>query len=280
MSNKSKVIFWNIWGHRHADDVHAFLAKHDDADIMCLTEVTDCSEQEIVFNGQNLVYTGHTTGELAAQVDGLAQLKTQFGDNRDITYCTADYRNWKCEKTSARFSKVGFGSVLMVNTGVTVVDHGYELLEFEEDIKSRVLQWIVYTKGETSYLLAHLHGVWIRGNTKGDHAARDKQSLLVRIALMRIANMYEVDKIVFGGDFNLDINTKAIALMEGEHYRNLIKEYGIENTRTAAYRNFGTEGASMYADYVLVSQNVSVHSFKVDTDTSASDHAALLVEFS
>jgi endonuclease/exonuclease/phosphatase family metal-dependent hydrolase len=278
MTTQSKVVFWNIWGHRYADGIHDFLAEHNDADVFCLTEVTDASLQQIAKNGSNLVYTGN---EAAAQVDGLAQLRTCFGDDREIFYDTADYRTWTCEQTRARFNRVGFGSALLVKSDVTIVDHGSELLDFDDDeIKSRVLQWLVYTKGNTCYLLAHIHGVWIRGNTKGDHAVRDTQSLLVRINLARIANMYDVDKIIFGGDLNLDINTKAIKSMEGEHYRNLIREYGVNNTRTELYRHLGLEGYSMYADYVLVSNNVEVDSFRVHNTVLASDHAPLIVQFS
>ena len=92
--------------------------------------------------------------------------------------------------------------------------------------------------------------------------------------------MYGVDKIIFGGDFNLDINTNALRLIEGEHYRNLIKEFGVTSTRTKAYRDYNKDGVSLYADYVLVSQNVNVRSFQVHNETLASDHAPLVVEFS
>lgn len=281
MIDQSKALFWNSWSFRNADGIYALLKQHSDADIFCLTEVTDIDEKEIIKNGHNLAYTGLASGENAAQVDNLAQLRSRFGDSREISYMTADYRKWKCLETGSTFNGVGFGSALLVRSDVAIVDSGHEVLKFEdENIKSRVLQWIVYTKRETCYLLAHLHGAWIKGNTKGDHEVRTQQSLLVRLALVRLANMYDVDKIVFGGDFNLDINTNALTLMEGEHYRNLIKEYGVTNTRTVAYRNFGVEGESMYADYVLVSKNVTVHSFEVADEVLASDHAALIVTFS
>ncbi len=277
MNSQSKVIFWNIWGHRYSREIHDYLMQHANADVMCLTEVTDATQQEIDKNGRNFVYSGD---EAASQVDGFAQLREQFGDTGEVFYVTADYRKWKCIKTDARFSKVGFGSALIVKNDLSIVEHGHELLAFdEEDLKSRVLQWIVYIKKNTRYLVAHIHGVWIKGNTKGDHAARDKQSLFIREILARIAHLYGVDKIIFGGDLNLDIETEALKILEGDNWRNLIKEYGIANTRTAAYRHLGLDGYSMYADYVLVSQTVDVHSFTVDNNLLASDHAPLIVEF-
>ena len=281
MIDQSKAIFWNSWSFRNADGIYALLEQHSDADIFCLTEVTDIDAKEVAKNGHNLAYTGLAAGENAAQVDNLAQLRSRFGDSREISYMTADHRKWKCLETGSTFNGVGFGSALLVRHDVAVVDSGHEVLKFDDaNIKSRVLQWVVYKKNGTCYLLAHLHGVWIKDNTKGDHEARSRQSLMVRLALVRIKHMYDVEKVIFGGDFNLDINTSALQLMEGDHYRNLIKEFGIENTRTAAYRNFDVEGESMYADYALVSNNVTVHSFAVADGVLASDHAALVVEFS
>lgn len=281
MNTQSKVIFWNIWGHRLADGVHDFLEHHShDTDVFCLTEVRDVDSVQLSRLGTNLRYS-RGFGEQAEQMNGYQQLRERFSDTHALHYISATRDTCTCDQNRVKFKDSGFGSTLMVKSDLVVIDHGHELLEFDgEDVKSRVLQWVVYTKGETCYLLAHLHGAWIKGNTKGDHEVRNQQALLVRVALIRIANMYDVEKVIFGGDFNLDINTNALQLMEGDHYRNLIKEFGIENTRTAAYRNFDVEGESMYADYALVSNNVTVHSFAVADGVLASDHAALVVEFS
>lgn len=280
MSNQSKVIFWNIWGHRYADSIHDYLKQHaHDTDVFCLTEVTDIDSKQLELLGTNLRY-GTGFGEQAQQVDGHRQLRLQFQDSHELHYTSATSDTWKCEKNGTKFKNTGFGSIMMISDSVEIIDHGHELLEFGGNIKSRALQWLVYEKAGTCYLLAHLHGVWIKDNTKGDHEARTKQSHLLRIALLRIMYQYEVDKVIYGGDFNLDIATEALRLLEGEHWRNLVKEHGITNTRTAAYRNFGVEGASMYADYVLVSQNIDVKSLKVDNEVLASDHAPLIVRFS
>jgi endonuclease/exonuclease/phosphatase family metal-dependent hydrolase len=96
-----------------------------------------------------------------------------------------------------------------------------------------------------------------------------------------------VDKIVFGGDFNLDIDTEALALLKdlgakgagGGPFRNLIDEFGIQNTRTPQYRKWQQAGESLYADYAFAGLNVDVNSLKVHTDVHASDHAPILVTF-
>jgi endonuclease/exonuclease/phosphatase family metal-dependent hydrolase len=224
---------------------------------------------------------GGRSDEAASQVNGYQQLKHLFDEEYSIHYSSATRGKWDCKQSGTIFRGVGFGSALMMRNDLSVIDLGSELLNLEmHDVHSRMLQWIVYEKNDVRYLLAHFHGVWVEGNTKGDHAARTQQSLQVRLLLMKLAYMYDVGKIIFGGDFNLDINTEALASLEGEHYRNLIKELGITNTRTSAYRKYGVEGESMHADYVLVSGNVTVSKFEVHNEVLASDHAALVVEFS
>jgi endonuclease/exonuclease/phosphatase family metal-dependent hydrolase len=276
----SQVVFWNIWGHRHADGIHDYLNQHSqDTDVFCLTEVTDVDAKQLELLGTNLRH-GKDFGEQAQQVDGHQQLRQRFQDSHELHYISATRDTWKCDQNGTKFKNAGFGSMMIVSDRIEVIDHGHELLEFDGNIKSRVLQWLVYEKAGTCYLLAHLHGVWIKGNTKGDHEARTKQSHLLRMAMLRIMHQYEVDKVIYGGDFNLDIATEALRLLEGDHWRNLIKEFDVTSTRTVAYRNFGVAGESMYADYVLVSQNIEVESFKVDSEVLASDHAPLIVRFS
>jgi endonuclease/exonuclease/phosphatase family metal-dependent hydrolase len=284
MSKKSKAVYWNIWGHRHADDIHAFLKQHDDADVFCLTEVTDISDREMIRNGHNLIYTGN---EAASQVNGYQQLKEQFGADRQIFYDTADYRRQTCIQTGAKFNKMGFGSALLIKNDVFVIDMGVHKINFNDsDIKDRIIQWVVYQKGNTRYLLAHLHGVWIKGNTKGDHAVRTHQSREVRHLLQSLMIKHTISKVVFGGDLNLNIDTEALKIIQtGErmgdaHFANLVYNYGIKNTRTLAYRNYNADGHSLFADYVFTSKDVHVDSFKVLNDVLASDHAPLIVEFS
>lgn len=285
MNTASKIAFWNIWGHRYGGDVHTFLKQHADVDIFCLTEVTDVKQSEIDKRGHNLVFTGD---EAASQVDGYAQLVREFGETHTIFYTTADYREWKCEKTGVRFKDVGFGSALVVQAGVNIIDAGNIIIDFKEvDFKSRAVQWIVYEKGGVRYLVLHLHGLWIRGNTKGDHDARYHQSDFVREIIANLCKEHRIEKVIFGGDFNLDLNTYALYLMQNGRdgmdevkFRNLIVENHITNTRTRQYRNYEVDGSSQYADYILVSGAVEVHSFAVDNNTMASDHAPLIVSFS
>ena len=287
MEKASKVIFWNIWGHRHADELHSFLEEHSsDADVFCLTEVTDISDKELGRLGTVLCHSARTD-EQASHVNGHQQLRERFAHLYDLIYQSGTRAKWTCEQTGTIFRGVGFGSALLVKKELLVLGTGNDKLHFsDEAVHSRVLQWVVYQKGTLRYLVAHFHGVWIQGNTKGDHLARTEQSYAVRQRLNFLTGFYNIDKVIFGGDFNLDIATEALRQLEsgadghGTKYRNLVKEFGINSTRTKSYRHFGLEGHSMFADYVLANEAAVVESFEVLTDATASDHAPLIVQFS
>ena len=66
--------------------------------------------------------------------------------------------------------------------------------------------------------------------------------------------------------------------MLGRAMRNLIKEYGIESTRSELYNDM-EKWKDPIADYVFASPDVKVRDFKVLGDV-VSDHLPLFIEFS
>ena len=76
------------------------------------------------------------------------------------------------------------------------------------------------------------------------------------------------------GDFNLMPDTESISILENMSVRNLIKDYGITNTRTSYY----TKSADKFADYTFVTEGIEVSDFKVLLD-EISDHAATYLDF-
>lgn len=87
---------------------------------------------------------------------------------------------------------------------------------------------------------------------------------------------------IVGGDFNLNPNTKSVKIFEEEGYKNLIKDYKIENTRNeVSWKNYkDTPGfvKQHFADYCFVSSNVKVKNFEVPYN-EVSDHLPLILEF-
>jgi endonuclease/exonuclease/phosphatase family metal-dependent hydrolase len=287
-TNNSTVMFWNVWGYRYPYKLHQFMLKNaPEVDIFCLTEVTDVNESDLV-SGTSTLKFNENLQEAPSNVDGQARLKSSFGGNYIYKYDSSKRSDWTCEKTGTLFPQVGFGSMLMYHRRLRVIATGSQLLcEGIEDIRPRVVQWIVYEKAGVRYLLLHFHGIWIAHNTKGDDSARNVQSAEFLQLIKIVTEQNLVDKIIFGGDFNLDIDTEALALLKdlcaegagGGPFRNLIDEFGIQNTRTPQYRKWQQAGESLYADYAFAGPNVVVNSLRVHTDVHASDHAPLLVTF-
>jgi len=278
--------FWNVWGHRRADDIHAFITKQDErVDIWCLTEVTSMNQ---VYDPVPVVYSSNDPAELPSRIDGLQRLLKDFSLANEIEYISPEYTTWKCQLTNLNYNQIGFGSAMLIKRNLDVIARGHYLIEFDEEgTKPRVIQWVVFQSGGDVQLVAHLHGVWIRGNTKGDDHRRSHQSRMVRQLLYQLQRKYAVNKTVFGGDLNLDINTEALKLLEcgyrgDKGYRNLNRLFDVDNTRTADYRKFNITGESKHADYVLISANVMVSEgdYFVGNQILGSDHAPLLMAWS
>jgi hypothetical protein len=283
----TSVVFWNIWGSRFPDDLNERLLqfiREKGAEVLCLTEVSDST----VVNASAIIHTSTRKSEPPAHVNGLDRLKTALAEYGTLHYETPAREQWKCKISDTSVPDVGFGNVLMVRSSLNVIAQGSSVVfkDTEWEHKARVLQWVVFKKYGITYLVAHYHGVWFAENTKGDNEARILQSVSLICRLGTICIEYGVDKVIFGGDLNLDINTISLRLLEQDGWgeptrrlRNLIREFGISNTRTPLYRKYDKPGETLYADYVLVGENVYVHSLEVDNNTHLSDHAPLCVSF-
>lgn len=129
--------------------------------------------------------------------------------------------------------------------------------------------------GKTINLL-NVHGKVLPGD-KNDTPVRLKQSEII-IDFMKDR---QGPKII-GGDFNLNPDTKSVAMFEESGYRNLIKDFDIKNTRNeVSWKQFQDEPGYIkqhFADYVFVSRNVKVNKFAVPY-MEISDHLPLILDF-
>lgn len=130
----------------------------------------------------------------------------------------------------------------------------------------RNMQYITFTSQKKKFIVCNLHGVWKRGE-KVDTPSRINQSEQIKNFL----DQYKEAKILCG-DFNLDINTKSLKILE-EKMINLIKEYQILTTRSKLYNR-----GDKFADYTFVSPNVNVLDFQVP-NIEVSDHLPMILEF-
>ncbi len=270
------VLFWNIWGHRDPSGIRDYLRRRP-YDLCCLTEVTSMGHP---YSPVPRVHTSTNPDEPPSYIDGLGELQREFSPSYNIEYATPAYNTWQCRRTGKDYHGIGFGSALLERHGLEVLEHAsVPILQDTPGVRERMLQYVVVRMDGHTYVVAHLHGIWIPENTKGDDPRRDEQSRQVLRYLDEVARQYSTRRIIFGGDLNLALDTDAITILErGSQYcgplRNLIREDEIDCTRTPRYRKFYLD-EQRHADYVFVSREMCVYGLAVGTATLASDHAPL-----
>jgi endonuclease/exonuclease/phosphatase family metal-dependent hydrolase len=104
---------------------------------------------------------------------------------------------------------------------------------------------------------------------KEDTPERALQSVRLVELIQRIPS----DRFVICGDFNLLPTSETFVRLRALGFRNLLVDHGITSTRTSLYTKSGS-----YADYVLVSERMRVHSFVVPAAPEVSDHRPLILE--
>jgi len=152
-------------------------------------------------------------------------------------------------------------------------------VDFPSDEFEKSLTFSTYfeiEKNSSRFLLANIHGK-SRPGDKLDTPARIKQSQCV----LDFTGRYKIPKII-GGDFNLLPDTKSVKMFEDAGYRNLIKDFGIKETRNKlAWDQFNLGKGFVkqhFADYCFVSPEVKVVDFCVP-NIKISDHLPLILQF-
>lgn len=279
----SSALFLNTWAHRCSNPLNTYLrwhANHANTDVICLTEVTKMNWN---YDPVPKIFLGDN--EPPAQINGFEQTLNILKEKYTSIYFTPSSKQWVCRNTNTQYKCIGFGSLMAYRHDLNFISTGnVRICKNAKGVGQRVLQWIVYEKHGARYLVAHIHGVWLAHNTKGDDPIRDQQSREINSCLRRVASKHLVEKVVFGGDLNLAPKTQALeALLQGNWKgslkNNLISKYRIRSTRTPLYRKFYKPKESMHADYILTSERVKVVEFSVDCKKLVSDHAPLWLRF-
>lgn len=246
-----KLITLNLWGGRVKEKYPAFFDKHAEADILFFQEV---------FKTHGEQYHVPTVG-YSVDLELLGTLSGHLGSH-EAHFCQVlkDY----------------YGIASFFREGMRIVEKGEMLVargDWDDNQTSndrdhhRKAQWFeVEIKGKR-VLFVNVH-LTHRPEGKRDSPKRIMQSDM----LIRLITMFDGPKIL-AGDFNLLPDTESIRMIEAAGMRNLVKEYGIEATRTELYKK-----PLKFADYVFVSPGVKVNDFKVLPDV-VSDHAPLALDF-
>lgn len=130
--------------------------------------------------------------------------------------------------------------------------------------------------GSDTLTVVNVHGK-ARPGHKRDTAVRIGQS---QIILKQVEEKNNPRIII--GDFNLNPDTKSVAMFEDKGYKNLIKDFGIKNTRNklswAQFKDNPGFTKQFFADYCFVSEGVRVKNFEVPY-LEISDHLPLILDF-
>lgn len=256
-----KFISLNCWGGKLYLPLIDFIKTHSkDTDIFCFQEVFYTETDKLTMYGYRL---------------NLYQEVTKILSNYNgYFYPTVDkYVAGSFTPDFVDFD-LSWGLTIFINKRFEVISEG-DFFIFSKrgnfnpkDWNSlpRNVQYINFRVNKNLYTVCNLHGIWIKGN-KNDSPTRISQSNQI----IDFFNKQKGKKILVG-DFNLNMDTQSINLLE-KNFKNLIKKYKISTTRNKLF-----PGQEKFADYTFVSKDIKVKSFEVPK-MEVSDHLPMILEF-
>jgi len=163
------------------------------------------------------------------------------------------------------------GQAIFINNKITLLSNGK--IQIYRQLKNDMgfVQYIELESSGGTFWVGSVHGKTRPGDKK-DTETRLKQS-------KKIIDFFKDKKgpKIIGGDFNLDFGTKSVRMFEEAGYKNLIRDFKIENTRNElTWKQFDT--VQHFADFCFTSSEVKVNSFEVPY-MEISDHLPLILDF-
>ncbi len=243
-----KLITLNTWGGKLYDPLFDFVRKYSaSVDVFCFQEVY------------------HNATTLRKKMHG-----SRMNLFSDLQQILSDFQSYV-----ALPQQGDHGLALFVRRSLSVASYDTSFVYRWQDAMvgsddtftlGKMLQYATIKNGAKTVTVFNLHGLW-HSIGKSDTPERLEQSQKVRQVIDAVSGSH-----ILCGDFNLLPDTRSLGILE-EGMRNLVKEYGITNTRTLHYTK-----PDKFADYVLISPEIRVKDFKVLPDV-VSDHSPLYVEW-
>ena len=259
-----KLISLNIWGGRIHKPLLKFIKEQSkNIDIYCFQEV---------FKSEKNIFSSEI------KTDIFSDIKTVLKDYNAYYAPVVESTNL-AERVDFQ---IFWGQAIFVRKTLKVssednififgkYNQDYTLLSEVKDKKDyidfpRLMQCVIIRENEKEILITNLHGYWIP-DSKLDTPERLKQS----DKIIKFLDSKKMPKVLCG-DFNLNPGTKSMIKFE-KNMTNLVKEYGIKNTRSKLHVR-----KDKFADYILISPEVSVNEFKL-IYKDVSDHLPLYLDF-
>lgn len=261
-----KIESLNTWGGRVFEPLMQHFKDNQDVDVFCL--------QEIYSTPTEVKYTRDVSKNAPSEdMPGRANL---FEEIAQVLPNHEGFFSLTLNKVD-HFGEVDFelqfGQAIFVRKDINVLEKGESFVFGDKDsfvlgdntTQPRVFQYMQLEHEGKRYAIGNFHGTWT-GSGKGDTPSRIEQSNRVR----KVIDSLEGSKILCG-DFNLSPDTESLSILEKD-MKNLIKEYGITSTRSKFYTK-----DMKFADYILVSPEITVKNFRV-LQEPVSDHLPLQLE--
>lgn len=249
-----KIISLNIWCGRVGESIYKFFETYKDIDIFCL--------QEIDLDGTKFGLDVTDTNAPAGDPQLFDSLGKILMDHHGYFSPTLGYW-WG----NAIFIKKSLYRKVTASGELLVSDAQQQYVDYETWFR-RTIQWVDFETKNKKYTVINIHGLWEKEKGKNDSSDRIEQSENI----VKFLDTKRDRNIILAGDFNLNPDTESIKIIEQFPLKNLIKEYGITDTRTSLYKK-----ENRFADYILSSPQIEVKDFKVLSE-EVSDHAALYLE--
>lgn len=248
-----KLISLNTWGCRVTEPLFDFI-KNNAAmtDIFCF--------QEVLKGGKGKTHRGEVKNGYEDVSHILPNHKGYFSEYGEGGYYSESSKSLDFKYGIACFVK----SNLKQSGGQGIIL--YDPTRKWRDYSGRFAAGVALAVSVEGLAVVNVHGMW-QGGIKADTEAKIEQSKKI----LDLAEKTGGRKIICG-DFNMLPDTKSIQML-ADRYTDLIKEYGIKETRSVLYTK-----DTRHADYVFVAKDISVKDFSVPNVT-VSDHLPLIVEF-
>ena len=245
-----KLMTLNTWCGRVHNDLMAFLATYQDTDIFCLQEISYKAVQGSIKHDRF-----DPAWNLFEEIeDALPGHQGFFRKHYMDTF--------------------GLATFVKSDSDIEVINETERFVHLpkpdtpvEEGKNARNLQAVTISVGGKELHIFNFHGLWTGGG-KDDTASRLEQSRNIS----KFVNEFGSRKILCG-DFNLNPETQSVKILQDIPMRDLVKEYGVQTTRTSYYPK-----SLKFADYIFVDDAIDVKDFKVLPD-EVSDHSPLLLIF-
>jgi len=259
-----KIIFLNIWKGVEFDALMDFIKRSGEtADFFCFQEMTNSPVAGQTKQGGRTNMFTEISDALPGFSGYFARVSTGFDEERHVDYEIMQGQAIFAKKNIAIDS---FGEVFVFGEKAAVPE------DPEPENLPAVLQYMRFEKEGKQMTLATVHGIPYPGN-KLDDSNRLEQS-------RRIISFFEGEKgeKILGGDFNMLPNTESMCMFEKAGMNDLIKAYGVTNTRNElAYGTYPEDHRQYFADFMFVSSGIQVIDFKVPY-CLVSDHLPMILE--